>query len=408
MLTSWRSRVYAGAGLVFGLLSFWWLFSEPVVPVDLAVIDRGEIEVTVSEEGVAQVREVYVVSAPVSGLVQRSPLEVGDAVSAGQSTVATIMPSAPDFLDERAQRAAVARVGAAEAGLQLAVAGVERAEAELEFARSDLARAESLVERRTVSERSRDEAALRVKTAIAALHTAEADVKVRRQELDTARAELIQPGTAADAEREACCVSVPSPIDGRVLAIQVESAQVVAAGTPLLEIGNPGDLEIVVDLLSTDAVRIETGDLAYIDRWGGAEQLTARVSRIDPAGFEEVSALGIEEQRVTVRLDLDGSPERFARLGHDFRVFARIVEWRRDDAMRVPISALFRHGDDWAVFVAADGAAERRLIAIGQRNDDHAELIEGLAEGDRVVLHPSDRIEDGTPVEQRSVEGASE
>lgn len=400
--TSLRGRIAAALALLGVAVFFTWLFSAAPTGVDTAAVDAGPIEVTIDEEGVARIREVYQVSAPVAGLVRRSPVEVGDPVVQGVTTVARITRSAPAFLDSRAQKTAEAQVRAAEAALTYAEASVERAEAELQFAREDLKRAEALVVRKTVSQRSRDQAALLVKTQAAALENAKAEVEVRRQELDQAKATLLQPDAAPDVSDPDCCVSVTAPVDGRVLKVMVESAQVVAIGTPLLEIGDPEELEISVDLLSTDAVKVKEGDRAYVERWGGEPALSATVRRIEPAGFEDVSALGIEEQRVQVLLDLDGDPEAYARLGHDYRVFVRVVSWREEEALRAPLSALFRQGKDWAVFVDADGEARLRKVEVGRRNAVHAQILGGVKAGERVILHPSDAIEDGAPVVERA------
>jgi HlyD family secretion protein len=213
---------------------------------------------------------------------------------------------------------------------------------------------------------------------------------------------LIQPGDVnRDASSANCCIQVYSPVDGRVLKIIAESEQVVQAGAPLLEIGDPHDLEIVVDFLSRDAMRIKPGDTARIESWGGDTILAAKVRRIEPTGFTKVSALGIEEQRVKVILDFAGPPSEWQQLGHGYRVIARVVIWHSADALQVPLGALFRAGDNWAVFVVADGRAERRLVDIGERNLHAARVLKGLQAGDRVVLHPSDRVHDGVRVEPR-------
>jgi HlyD family secretion protein len=401
MPTTLRGRIIALVALLAGVAALYYLFSTPPVPVDLAKITKGPLEVTVDEEGITRIREVYTISAPVSGLVARARLEVGDPVIAGKTVVATIAPKPPDFLDDRTATAAVANVKAAEAALKFALATVEKAKAELTFAHTDLARAKKLIARKTVSERTLDEAQMKVATLTAALENARADVEVKRRQLENAHAQLIQPGAGSEGGNITCCVDVRAPTGGRVLKLLVESTQVVAAGTPLLDIGDPTDLEVIVDLLSTDAVKVETGAHAYIERWGGAGTLAARVTRIEPAGFKDVSALGIEEQRVKVHLDLKQTKASSGKLGHDYRVFVRIVIWRKDDAVRVPVSALFRKWPDWAVFVVADGHARLRVIHIGHRNADHAEVLGGLKVGEQVVLHPSDRIKDKTAVVER-------
>lgn len=398
----WRRRmIYGGIFAAFCLFIYWALLPDPVA-VDLQEIRKGEMEVTVDEEGVTRIREIYTVSAPVGGRILRSPTEVGDEIEKNSTVVATMEPSAPSFLDERSRKEAEAQAYAARAGAALAQTQLERAEAELEFAKSDLDRAEELAPKGAISERALEEARLALKTREAARKSALADLEVRRQELARALAGLIEPTNAESDSGGTCCIQIKSPESGKVLKIMVESEQVIASGTPLLEIGNPDDLEVVIELLSSDAVKVKEGAKAYIDRWGGNGVLTARVRRIEPAGFKKISALGVEEQRVNVLLDFTDDKEKWSRLGHDFRVFARIVTWRSDAVLRVPIAALFREKDEWAVFVFADGKAELRRIKIGERNQYTAQVVEGLKEGDQVVLHPSDRIRDGTNIAKRS------
>ncbi|NND49815.1 MAG: HlyD family efflux transporter periplasmic adaptor subunit [Rhizobiales bacterium] len=402
MFSSWRRSIAIAlfavlivAGIVFTL------WPRPV-PADFATLARGPLEVTIGEEGVTAIRDVFVVSAPVSGRSLRSPREVGDRVSGGETLVAVIQPTPPAFLDERGRREAEARVRAAEAAEMLGMAEVRRASAERNFAITDLERAEKLAERGTISERALDEARLQVDVGAAAHAKALADLAVRRQELTSAKAHLIEPraegggGSGAD-----CCVNIRAPTDGEVLKIMHESEQIITAGTPLVEIGDPASLEVTVDLLSADAVQIRPGAIAYIDRWGGAERLQAKVRKIDPAGFTKVSALGIEEQRVTVTLDPVGDEDAWEKLGHDFRIYAHIVVWQSDDVLRIPLSALFRHGQNWAAFQVVDGRARRVGVEIGQRSDRFAELTSGLEAGDRVVIHPGDLIDDGVPVAAR-------
>jgi len=231
-----------------------------------------------------------------------------------------------------------------------------------------------------------------------------ATLEVRRRELESAKAHLIQPGEinakarSANDLNDVNDIHVYSPVDGRVLKIIAESEQVVQAGAPLLEIGDPRDLEIVVDFLSRDAVRIKPGETARIESWGGDTVLGAKVRRV---GFTKVSALGIEEQRVKVILDFTGPPAEWQELGHGFRVIARVVIWHSNDALQVPLGALFREGDNWAVFVVTNGRAERRLVTIGERNLHAARVLKGLTSGDKVVMHPSDRVHDGVKVKPR-------
>jgi HlyD family secretion protein len=272
----------------------------------------------------------------------------------------------------------------------------------LEFAEAELARARQLAERGNISASALDRAELQVRTARAAVASAQAELDVRTYQLETARARLITPredGVASEADR--CCVPVRAPVNGRILRVLHESEGVVTAGTPLVEIGDPQDLEVVVELLSSDAVRVSDGAKVAIEAWGGGATLEGRVRRVEPYGFTKISALGIEEQRVNVIIDFVGDPEGWQRLGHGFRVEVRIVVWQADDVISVPLGVLFRRGESWAVFVSDDGRARLREVTIGQRNGRVAQVLEGLEVGERIILHPSDKVEDGTRIEAR-------
>ncbi len=387
------------------LLGFVYALLPSAVLVDTALVARGPLEVTVDEEGETRILEIYTVSAPIAGKVQRTPLEVGDEVVKNETVVAVIEPSDPSFLDIRKRRELEAAVAAAEAAISHAKTHIIRSQAELKFAESEKDRAKSLADRGTVSRRTLEQASMEVDVRRAALDEARADLELRQRQLESAKARLIGPVSIVPSKVDGddCCVQVKAPESGRVLKIPTESEQVVEAGAPLLEIGDPHDLEIVTDLLSTDAVKVRGGARAHIEGWGGPYRLEARVRRIDPAGFTKVSALGIEEQRVNTILDIIDDKSKWRELGHDFRVFVRITVWKSDDALRVPLSALFRSGKDWAVFKVEDGEARMTRVEIGQRNTEFAELRSGLEPGDRVILHPSDRVADGVGVEQRDI-----
>ena len=381
-----------------------YAFRPQPVPVDLAVIERGVLTVTIDGDGQTRVREVYVVSAPLSGRVLRIERHVGDEVIANETLLATIQPGDPTFLDRRAQAQAEAAIKAAEAAFALAEAEQARALAELDFARAELNRADELSKRGNISQRDLDRAKLELRTRSAALSTAKASIEMRRFELETARAALIQPGEeGGEGDRQACCVEVYSPVDGRILRVIHESEGVVAAGAWLVELGDPADLEIVVDLLSGDAVRVREGAEVTIEDWGGVS-LAGRVRRVEPYAFTKVSALGIEEQRVNVIVDFTDPQEKWQGLGHGYRVDAHILDWRGEDVLKLPLGALFRDGDSWAVFVAEDGVAKLRHIEIDHGNGREAEVLDGLAEGATVILHPGDRIFDGVRVLSRSEE----
>jgi HlyD family secretion protein len=393
-----RRSITVALGLGLLALIAWALWPQPV-PVDLGTVSRGALEVTVEDEGITRIHDVYTVSSPILGKMLRSPREVGDKVVADKTLIAEIQPAAPTFLDVRSQRVNQAAVQAAQAGVELAEAQIKQHESQLEFAKGDLRRAQELAVSKTISARALDKAKLDVDSAETAVASAKATLEVRRRELESARARLMQPGDIDASARTA--VQVRAPIDGVVLKLIAESEQVVPPGAPLVDIGNPNDLEIAVDFLSRDAVRIKPGQPARIESWGGDKVLSAKVKRVEPTGFTKISALGIEEQRVKVILEFTGPPTEWRELGHGYRVVARVVVWHSDDVLKVPLGALFRQGNDWAVFVATDGRAKLRLIKIGERNLHNARVLDGLKDGEQVVLHPSDRVHDGVRIEPR-------
>lgn len=383
------------------LLVLLLLFRPQPVPVDLGVVERGLIQVTVSDEGETRVRDVFVISASVTGLMRRVELEAGDRVVANETIIARLEPSVPMFLDDRAAAEASAAVDAADAARSFAVAQLRRAEAERDFADSELKRLQALAGHQSISRNDLDAAERRARTAHAAVAEARAALKMRESELEQARARLLNPAQAKRAARDCECVLVRSPISGSVLRVLQESEAIVNAGTPILEIGDPSNLEIKVELLSEDAVRVKPGQRVLIDGWGGDRSLEGVVERVEPFGFTKVSALGIEEQRVNAIIDITSPHEQWQSLGHGYRVEPRIVVWESEDELRVPLSALFREGNRWAVFVDDDGRAELRFVEIGREDGRYAQILDGLAEGERIVLHPNDRIADGTRIEAR-------
>lgn len=390
------TAVVVAAGLVYAFLP------EPVL-VDLGKAERGPLQVTIDGEGETRVKEIYTVSAPITGRMRRVDSKVGDRVEVGKTVLATIEPIDPTFLDVRSRRQAEAAVKAAEAELVLAKAESDRAKAELDFAIAELSRAKPLAARGNISTSALDRAEMEVRTRRATVDTAQAALEVRRFELETARAALIDPGVPV-ARTQGCCVDLLAPVNGQILRIIDESERVVEAGQALIEIGNAADIEVVVDLLSTDAVKIVEGAETKIEGWGAGAELAGRVRRIEPFGFTKISALGIEEQRVNVIIDFTGEPDTYTRLGHGFRVDTRILRWQSDDVLRVPVNALFREGDEWAVFVLRDGKATLQRLQIGQSNGDHAEVLDGLSVGEQVVLHPSDRVVPGVGLRERENE----
>ena len=395
--------VWRGLAVIIVAAALAYAFRPQPVPVDMAVAERGELVVTVADDGETRVREVYLVSAPLPGQVLRFVGDVGDDVIASESVLANILPTQPTFLDVRTRSELEAAVQAAEAAMALAQAEVARAQAQVEFAIAEYRRAERLFERGNVSEAALDRARMELRTEEAALLTSRAGLSMREFELETARASLILPSVTEGAAEEhaSCCYAVRAPVDGKILRIFHESEGVVDAGAPLVEIGDARDLEIVVDLLSTDAVQVDEEAEAFIEGWGGGERLLGRVRRVEPYGFTKTSALGIDEQRVNVIVDFTEPPERWQTLGHGYRVEVAIVVWRSADVLKVPVGTLFREGGQWAVFTVEDGKAALRRIEVGQMNGSEAEILGGLEVGETLIQHPSDRIADGVLVEAR-------
>jgi HlyD family secretion protein len=405
MAKPWRRTFIAilfGALLIAGL--FYAFLPQPVW-VDLGVVTRGTLHVTVDEEGKTRVKDVYVVSAPLTGRALRITKKVGDEVIAGETVLATIEETDPSFLDVRTKAQALAQVRAAEAAKKLAKAELERAQADREFARAELKRARELVKDKTISQSAFERTELEFKSREAAVGVAQAALRVKNFELESARASLIEPDMIEKQDKSPrCCVHVRAPVSGRVLRILHESEGVVEAGTPLIEIGDPKQLEVVVELLSTDAVKVKGGAEVVIEEWGGGPTLMGRVRRVEPYGFTKISALGIEEQRVNVIVDFTDPPERWRLLGHGYRVETRSLVWRGKNVLRVPVSALYREGDSWAVFVFTGDRAQERRVKIGQRNTLEAQVLDGLKPGERVVLHPSDQVNDGVRITPRPSE----
>ncbi len=401
MALNFRTLAWTAAGIAVAGFAAWYLFSAEPVSVDTARIGRGPVEVTVTAEGETRVREVYSISAPITGKLERLTLHEGDKVTKAQR-VASLRPVDPPIRDVRSRMELAAATRAAEAAIGVAEAQVREATSALGFARSAFDRASELVNRKVISEAAMDQAELNIRVKEAELKQAEAALELRRQELATARAREMEPlQLSSSVADDQCCMAVTAPVDGTVLRIVTESEQVVQAGAAILELGDTSDLEVVVDLLSTDAVGVEPGMPARIEDWGGEGNLEAKVRRIDPAGFTKVSALGIEEQRVNAVLDFTGPPEQRKNLGHAFKVLVRIIKSRADDALLVPIGALFRHNGNWALYTMADGAAHLKEVNLGRFSLTHAEVLGGIEEGEIVIVHPGDQVGDGVAVRQR-------
>lgn len=393
-------RLAAGA-VAFAIVAAAWLaLREEPVPVDLAAMTVAPMRVTIGEEGIVRVRDVYALTAPIAGYLDRTTLEPGDPVRANETVVAAIHPLDPPFIDRRTEAELAAAVEAARSAVALAKVERERAAAGRDLARAEHARAARLALGEAISESALERLATEVRVAEATLASAEASIRLRRAELASAEARLGQPTLRSGRERPPgdCCIAIRSPVDGIVLTLAARSERAVAIGAPIAEIGVPSALEVEVEVLSADAVRIEPGTPVTLSDWGGDERLDGHVLRVEPAAFEKVSALGIEERRVSAIVALERAPST---LGHGYRVFAEMVVWHSDETLQVPLGALFRDGGDWAVFVAADGTAREREIVLGRMNATHAQVLDGLDRHEHVVLHPSDRVADGTAISPR-------
>ncbi|HEX7124598.1 MAG TPA: HlyD family efflux transporter periplasmic adaptor subunit [Thermodesulfobacteriota bacterium] len=395
-----RIAAWIAGSLVLALLA--WAFWPRPVAVETGAVTRGPLEVTVGGEGETRVRDRYVVSAPVAGLVPRITLDPGDPVERGQA-LAVVEPAVPPLLDVRSREEQVARVRSAEAMLDRAEARVAQAETALRLAERELARRRPLAAEGLIPVAELDAAEAEAASRMRELEAARSEARSARFDLERERATLMGVGTdpSARARTPAGRVEVRSPVAGRVLRVVQESAAVVPAGAPLVEVGDPRDLEVVVDLLSTDAVAVEPGAAARLEGWGGGAPLPARVRLVEPSGFTKVSALGVEEQRVNVVLDFAGPADGQAALGDGYRVDVRIVVWARPDVLQVPVGALFRDEDGWAAFVVEDGRARRRAVQVGHRGERAAEVLSGLTEGETVILYPGDRVEEGGRVTAR-------
>lgn len=370
-------------------------FLPKPVPVDLVKAFRSSMSVAIEEEGKTRVKDRFVISAPVSGYMRRVKLDVGDPVKKGQ-TVAELEPLRSTVLDPRSRATSEAAVSAAGAALRAAEENARASSADAEYARTTLERAKKLYDAGYESKEALEQAEAKAKRTDANLLSAKAAVKAAHSELDKARAAL-----RYSAEGDNKAIAVRAPVNGRVLKLHHESEGVVNSGEPLVDIGDPESLEVKVEVLSSDAVKIKPGTTVLFERWGGDQALSGKVRVIEPAGFTKISSLGVEEQRVFVIADITSLPESWQKLGDGYRVEARFIIWEAKDVLQIPASALFRKGDGWAVFVAKDNRAELRQVQFGRRNGLTAEVINGLSEGEAVITHPDDLIKNGIRIKSR-------
>lgn len=396
----WKRWLGIGIVAVAVVLAIIYGYQPQPVLVEAGTVKHGLLRVTVDEEGQTRVTDRFVVSAPVAGYARRVGLNVGDAISRGR-VVTQIEPMRSVALDPRSRAQAEARVSTAEAAVQQARERIETAKVNVGHWEGERARVQALYESNDVPRQQYDQTVTQSRLAEAELRAARQGVEVATSELEAARVALGDFTSSEPAGNGAEVVTVRSPVSGRVLQVVRKSEGVVNPGDPLVEIANAQSLEVIVDVLSADAVRIEPGSRVLFERWGGDQPLEGRVRLIEPVAFTKVSALGVEEQRVQVVADITSPRELWEKLGDGYRVEASFILWEGADVLQVPSSALFRYGEGWAVFTLEAVIARRREVEIGHRNGLEAEVLSGLAEGDVVLTHPDDTVEDGTLVTVR-------
>ena len=404
-----RQRLMIGAATIVALIlaaAFWPSATE----VDMGKAAVGPMLVTIDEEAKTRVRDAYIVSAPVSGRLLRVEVEPGDSVEAGASVVARMLPANPDVLNVRAEEQAEAALRSTEAALDLAQAQTRQAAADFDLAKTELDRTRQLFASETVAQARLDRDERNWRTAQAALETSKAAIAMREADLENAKAMLLSFSESQKLAmstnphpREA--IPLNAPISGQILQVMQESETTLPAGAPILEIGDiSNDLEVIAELLSTDAVQIAAGDRVLIEKWGGGDKLSGVVERVEPWGFTKFSALGVEEQRVNTIIRFSDTTQEPQALGHGYRVEARIVIWEDDDALIIPSSALFREQDHWAVFKVLRGKARLTKVDVAQNNGIEAAISSGLEEGATVILYPGSDLSDGTSVKARNGE----
>ena len=393
-------RITAGrVGMALGALAAaagiaWFLMPKPI-QVETVTVTKGRFVASVDEDGKTRIRQRYVVAAPLAGHLTRVRLKAGDHVAADEVIAAILPPPAP-LLDPRTRREAKERLGTAGAALERAKAIVERARAQTDHAKAELDRTRTLTGSGTSTVQALERAELAQRVAEGDLRAAEFQNHAAEHELAQAMALLGRYTEGTDTPADPW--SVTAPVSGVLLRVLQESETMVQSGMPLMEIGDPRDLEIVTDVLSTEAVEIHPGAEVTIERWGGPEVLSGRVRRIEPAAFTKVSTLGVEEQRVNVLIDVVSPPEQWRGLGDAYQVDTRITVFTQDDIEIIPAGALFRRGGNWSVYISVDGRAQPRTIELMRRSRGFAAVRNGLAQGERVIVYPGDQISPGVRV----------
>ena len=398
---AWRRRLpwFGAAAIVALIVAGLW---PAAVPVEVAAVRRGPLVVTVDEEGMTRVKNRYVITAPVAGQLRRIDWKAGAEVVAGKTVLAVIEAGGADFLDARLQAQAEARVKAAEAAREAALAQRSRAESAAALAMAEDSRARGLRASNVISAQEADLARTRRETAAAELRAAEFAAQVAGFELQQAQA-LLSRGLAGGSGEP---LVITSAVSGRILRVMQESSRMVSAGFPLLEVGDPTDLEVRIEALSRDGVAIRSGARVMLEQWGGSEPLSARVRLVEPSAFTKISALGVEEQRVYVIADFTDPVEKRPTLGDSYRVEARVVTWENASALQAPAGALFRQGGEWRAFVVEGGRVSLRTVNPGRSNGVQTEIGGGLREGEQVVVYPGDKVRAGARVRPLVVAGS--
>jgi len=388
----WSVVVALVLGLVYAL-------QPRAVEVETGVVGQGALTVYVSEEGKTRIRNRHIVAAPVAGSMQRVTLKAGDAVKAGETVLTRIEPALSPLLDARARSQAQARVDAAMATRSRSNEAIEMSRTGLRYAQANWDRVKNNTDKGTISDTDRDTFEREAEMKTREVRSAEFALQVANFELEQAKAALQQIDTPSAG---GAFVEVRAPVSGVVLKVQQESATIVAPGTPILEIGDPTDLEIEAEILSRDAVTIKPGALVTVEQWGGDEPAKALVRRVEPAAFTKVSALGVEEQRVLVLSDFTERTPALTALGDRYRVEVRVAVWHSDDTLLVPAGALFREGSEWKTFLFAAGSAKAVVVKAGRTDGKFTQVLAGLKKGDEVLMHPPDTVRDGTSVVKRA------
>jgi len=380
---------------VVGLIVVAWIPNP--VEVEVATVTRGPLVVTVNEDGRTRVKDRYLVSAPITGSLARLDLEAGDTIEEGQ-VLARLVPLPPPLLDSRTRAEAKARVDAAIAARRQSQAAINRARFQRDFAKQESARALAVVKQGGLARSDADRAVSTYRGSEEDLRSAEFGGRVAEHQLTLAQTALMQlTGKGEEGEQ----LDIISPVAGQVLKVFQESEGVAPGGTAIVEVGDPAALEVVVDVLSQDATRIPAGAKTTIERWGGKNSLLGHVRVVEPSAFTKLSALGVEEQRVNVIIDMDDDRKLWSSLGDGYRVEARISVWEGEDVLKVPASAVFRSEEAWATFVVEEGTAVVRTVELGETNGLETEVLSGLEEGDAVIAYPSDSVRDGVSVKAR-------